>query len=87
MDGTSQYHHHPFTAGNRPTELTAPCPGFMMLPEKEMLLSLIASDNCMNDTVLCRTDSIKDLGIDTSSSLVWNDHIRRVVNKCNKKWV
>ena len=39
----------------------------------------------MNDTVLRRTDSIKDLGIDISSSLVWNDHIRRVVNKCNKK--
>ena len=39
----------------------------------------------MNDTFLCRTDSIKDLGIDISSSLVWNDHIRHVVSKCNEK--
>ena len=45
---------------------------------------IVKFDYCMNDTVLCRTDSIKDLGIDISSSLVWNDHIRRVVNKCNK---
>ena len=47
--------------------------------------NVVKFDYCMNDTVLCRTDSIKDLGIDISSSLVWNDHIRRVVNKCNKK--
>ena len=47
--------------------------------------NFVKFDYCMNDTVLCRTDSIKDLGIDISSSLVWNDHIRRVVNKCNKK--
>ena len=49
--------------------------------------NVVKFDYCMNDTVLCRTDSIKDLGIDISSSLVWNVHIRRVVNKCNKKWV
>ena len=49
--------------------------------------NVVKFDYCMNDTVLCRTDSIKDLGIDIASSLVWNDHIRRVVNKCNKKWV
>ena len=39
----------------------------------------------MNGAVLGRTDSIKDLGIDITYNLVWNDHIRRVVSKCNKK--
>ena len=47
--------------------------------------NVVKFDNRVNDIVLCRTDSIKDLGIDISSSLVWNDHIRRVVNKCNKQ--
>ena len=32
--------------------------------------NVVKFDYCMNDTVLCRADSIKDLGIDISSSLV-----------------
>ena len=43
--------------------------------------NVVKFDYCMNDTVMFRTDSIKDLGIDISSSLVWNYHIRHY------KWV
>ena len=47
--------------------------------------NMVKFDYHMNNNILSRTDSIKDLGIDISSSLVWNDHVKRVVNKCNKK--
>ena len=47
--------------------------------------NIVNFDYKMNGAVLGRTDSIKDLGIDITYNLVWNDHIRRVVSKCNKK--
>ena len=45
--------------------------------------NVVKFDYRMNDIVLCRTDSIKDLGIDISSSLVWNDHMI-YDNQCRK---
>ena len=47
--------------------------------------NIVNFDYEMNGAVLGRTDSNKDLGIDITYNLVWNDHIRRVVSKCNKK--
>ena len=47
--------------------------------------NIVNFDYKMNGAVLGRTDSIKDLGIDITYNLVWNDHIRRVVSKYNKK--
>ena len=47
--------------------------------------NIIEFDYKMNGVVLERTNSIKDLGVDISSTLVWDDHINRVVAKCNKK--
>ena len=42
-------------------------------------------DYKMNGVVLERTSCIKDLGVDISCDLVWDQHINRVVSKCNKK--
>jgi len=42
-------------------------------------------DYKMNGVVLERTSCIKDLGIDISCELIWDQHINRVVSKCNKK--
>ena len=39
----------------------------------------------MNNTILANVNSIKDLGVDISSVLGWNDHISRIVNKGNTK--
>jgi len=39
----------------------------------------------MNGIILNRVKSMKDLGLDISSTHVSNDHINRVVSKCNKK--
>ena len=58
-------------------------------PEKHGLLFDIkkctTSGWALGDENVIGIRAFKDLGIDISSSLVWNDHIRRVVNKCNKK--
>jgi hypothetical protein len=47
--------------------------------------NVIEFDYKMNGVTLERINSIKDLGIDISSTLVWDDHVNRVVAKCNKK--
>jgi hypothetical protein len=39
----------------------------------------------MNGITLEMTNSVKDLGVDISSTLVWNEHISRIVGKCNRK--
>jgi hypothetical protein len=47
--------------------------------------NVVKFDYKMNGIVMGRTNSIKDLVVDIPSTLVWNDHINTVVNKCNKK--
>lgn len=47
--------------------------------------NVVKFDYKMNGIVMDRTNSIKDLGVDISSTLVWDEHIIKVVSKCNKK--
>ena len=47
--------------------------------------NIVNFDYKMNGADLGRNYSIKDLWIDITYNLVWNDHIRRVVSKYNKK--
>ena len=42
-------------------------------------------DYNMDGTSLSKIDTMKDLGVDISSKLVWDTHVNRVVKKCNRK--
>lgn len=46
---------------------------------------LIKFDYKLNGVSLDRTESIRDLGVDISSSFIWNEHVNRIIGKCNKK--
>ena len=45
---------------------------------------LVNFDYKLNNISLERTDSVRDLGVDISSGIIWNNHVNRIVGKCNK---
>lgn len=46
---------------------------------------MINFDYKINGVALERVKCIRDLGLDISATLVWNDHINKVIGKCNTK--
>ena len=41
-------------------------------------------DYKLNNMSLERVDSVRDLGVEISLGFVWNDHVNKIVGKCNK---